>query len=112
MLKTKQRLRHDRDFIQVFKKGKRHSLGGVLLYYKTNNLPHTRIGFVVSKKYSPLAVKRNRQRRILQHALEKLYPKIIPGHDIIISYTNRDKVLPYRDAVSILETILHKIKLI
>ncbi len=105
MLGRNQRLHHNKDFIRVFKQCKRHSFGGVLLYYRKNNLNHTRIGFIVSKKYSLLAVKRNKQRRVLQYAAKKLYPTIKPGFDIIISYTNRDKVLPYRDAVIALKKI-------
>ena len=66
----------------------------------------------MSKKFSNLAVRRNRQRRILQASAQTLYPKLKPGFDIVISYTNRDKVLPYRDAVDVLNTILNKIKLI
>ena len=111
MLESSQRLCHNRDYIDVFKKGKRHSSGGVLLYYKKNNLPFTRIGFIVSKKYSNLAVARNKQRRILQSASRALYPHITPGFDIIISYTNKNKVLSYKDAITLLTHILKQKKL-
>lgn len=110
MLKSNQRLCHNQDFMKVFK-GKRHSLGGVLLYYRKNNLSTTRIGFVISKKYSLLAVRRNKQRRILQSAIQTIYPTILPGFDIVLSYTNHNKVLPYRDAVVILTELLKKTKL-
>jgi len=112
MLKSQQRLRHNRDFTRVFKQGKRHSFGGVLLSYGSNNLTYSRIGFVISKKYSPSAVRRNWQRRILQSAVYSLYPRIKPGFDIVISYTNRDKVLPYKDALSALVELFTKTNLI
>jgi len=112
MLRLQQRLRHNKDFIQVFKKGKRHSLGGVLLSYRQNNLDYTRIGFVISKKYSLSAARRNRQRRILQSASRSLYPLITPGFDIVLSYTNNNDVLPYKDAVVILTRLLRKTKLL
>ncbi|HIP50398.1 MAG TPA: ribonuclease P protein component [Candidatus Pacebacteria bacterium] len=112
MLKSQQRLRNNRDFIKVFKRGKRHSFGGILLSYTPNKLDYTRIGFVISKKFSPLAVRRNWQRRVLQSAMRSLYPNLKPGFDIIISYTNRNKVLPYRDALSILTELFTKTNLI
>lgn len=111
MLKSNYRLCHNQDFMEVFKKGKRHSLGGVLLYYKRNNLSDTRIGFVISKKYSLLAVKRNKQRRILQSAVQAIYPTIMPGFDIVLSYTNHNKVLSYEDAINILTELFKKTKL-
>ena len=112
MLKSQQRLRNNRDFILVFKRGKRHSFGGVLLSYRPNAIDRTRVGFVISKKYSPLAVRRNWQRRVLQSAMRSLYPNIKPGFDIVVSYTNRDKVLTYRDALRTLTEIFTKTNLI
>lgn len=108
MLSARNRLRHNNDFTHVLKKGKRHYFGGVLLYYADNTLDRSRIGFIVSKKHSPSAVKRNYQRRILQHAIHNLLPQIAPGKDIVISYTNHGKVLPYKEACSILLNALDK----
>ncbi len=112
MLKSQQRLRNNKDFVCVFQHGKRQYFDGILLYYRSNSLNYSRIGFVVSKKYSHLAVCRNRQRRILQNIAHHLYPKIKPGFDIIISYTNHDKVLPYRNALHILIELFTKTNLI
>jgi len=109
MLKSHQRLRNNKDFTQVFKHGKRRSFNGVLLSYTPNTFEHTRIGFVVSKKYSRLAVHRNRQRRILQSAVRSLYPQLRPGFDIIVSYTNHNKVLPYKNALDTLKELFTKI---
>ena len=112
MLKSQQRLRNNKDFVRVFKQGKRHSFSGVLLSYIPNNMEYSRIGFVISKKYSPLAVRRNWQRRILQSAIHPIYPQLKPGFDIIISYTNRNKVLPYKDASVVLTKLFTKTNLI
>jgi len=112
MLESQQRLRNNKDFIRIFKRGKRHSFGGVLLSYKSNNLDYSRIGFVISKKYSLLAVRRNWQRRILQSVVRSIYPNIRPGFDIVVSYTNRDKVLPYKGALGVLTELFTKTNLI
>lgn len=112
MLKSKQRLRKNKDFVRVFKQGKRHYFGGVLLSYIQNDVDQTRVGFVVSKKYSSLAVHRNKQRRILQSAMSHLYPKLKPGFDIVISYTNNDKMLLYKDARIVLTKLLTQTNII
>ncbi len=112
MLKSQQRLRNNKDFTRVFKQGKRHSFSGVLLSYIPNNMEHSRIGFVIGKKYSPLAVRRNRQRRILQSAILSISSQLKPGFDIVIYYTNRDKVLPYKDASIALTKLFTKTNLI
>ena len=112
MLDRPKRLQHNKDFIRVFKHGKRHFHGGVLLSFRVNHEQCSRIGFVVSKKYSLLAVNRNKQRRIIQAAIENLYPQIKPSFDIIISYTNRDKVLTYREACKILTALLNDASLL
>jgi ribonuclease P protein component len=112
MLGSNKRLHHNKDFIRVFKQGKRHFKGGVLLSYKINFQNSSRIGFIVSKKFSNLATHRNKQRRILQASAQTLYPKLKPGFDIIISYTNRDKVLTYKESLKILSEIYSKSQLL
>jgi len=98
--------------MQVFKNGKRHFYGGVLLSYRPNNLTNSRVGFAIGKKYSLSAVARNRQKRILRSVTEQIYTSILPGFDIVISYTNRDKVLPYKEALEIISKLLSKADLI
>ncbi|MEN8252182.1 MAG: ribonuclease P protein component [Patescibacteria group bacterium] len=112
MLGKDKRLRHNKDFIRVLKQGKRHYNGGVLLYYRPNDLEYSRLGFIVGKKYSLLAVRRNKQRRIFQSVAKELYPQLNPGFDIIISYTNRDKVLPYKSAQRILKELFEQANLL
>lgn len=105
MLSASNQLRHNNEFRHVLKNGKRHYFGGVLLYYTTNTVDTMRCGFIVGKKYSLLAVARNRQRRILQHAMRDFLPQILPNIDIVISYTNHGKVLPYKQAHDVLKKI-------
>jgi ribonuclease P protein component len=106
MLGRDHRIRHNNEFLHVLRKGKRHYFGGVLLYWTDNALPITRIGFIVGKKFSPSAVKRNRQKRILRHAARDLLPHIMPGKDIVISYTNDGKMISHTNARSIIEKTL------
>lgn len=106
MLSKDHRLRYNNDILRVLRNGKRHYFSGVLLYYIDNSLDQSRISFVVSKKTSSLAVKRNFQKRILRHVVQKLLPQITPGKDIVISYTNHNKMLPYKEAQKVLFNLL------
>lgn len=112
MLKKAQRLHRDTDFTNVLKNGKRHYFGGVLLYCIDNNEDVTRFGFIVSKKFSQKATERNRQRRILISALKTYLPNIASGKDIVVSYTNRGKVLTYKKALDALFELLNHFNLI
>lgn len=112
MLKKQYRLCNNNDFKNVYKNGKRHYDSGVLLYYAPNGLTHHRIACVVGKKYSLSAVRRNAQKRILSNVYTKLFPIILNHYDMIFIYTNRDNMLPYKEAFQILQRILRKASLI
>ncbi|MFA5986707.1 MAG: ribonuclease P protein component [Parcubacteria group bacterium] len=109
---TKPHRLHTYRFSSLYSQGKRHYFGGALLFFLPNNSPHSHIAYVVGKKYSPSAVKRNRQRRVLYAALHTHLLNLAPGYDIVISYTNRGKVLPYREACATLSALFSQAKLI
>lgn len=48
-----------------------------------NNLSYNRFGFIISKKVAPLAVDRNRSKRLLRSCVEDLFSEIKPGHDCL-----------------------------
>ena len=82
LLARENRLKKNRDFKNVFNKGK--SIAGlfVVIYWLPNKLSLNRFGFSVSKKVGN-AVFRNRIKRILRAILSK-DDKIEKGYDIII----------------------------
>ncbi len=84
-LPKKYRLKKRKDFAQVKIKGKliNQSLFGFLILEGQNN-PFPVFGFIVSKKVSLRAVKRNRVRRLLAEAVYPLLPQVKPGAKIII----------------------------
>jgi ribonuclease P protein component len=106
MLSKDHRLYDQKQFLVVLKKGKRHYNSGVLLYWTDNAYAKSRFGFIVGKKYSTSAVKRNRQKRILRSVVRDVLPQIVPGKDIVFSYANRDKVLPYIEAKKVILDLL------
>lgn len=50
-----------------------------------NNLPHSRFGFIVSKKVDKRAVVRNKTKRKVRFFIEKMRKNIAPGYDILFS---------------------------
>lgn len=84
MLPKENRLKKNKDFEMVFKKGKGFSQNFLFLKFIKNNLKVTRFGFVVSKKVSKKAVIRNRIKRRLREIVRKKIAEIEKGRDIII----------------------------
>jgi ribonuclease P protein component len=81
MLK-KEVLRGDRNFDRVYKKGKSAGDRYVVVFYKKNNLPYNRTGFLASKKVGN-AVARNRARRLMKESVRTMKPIAKTGFDII-----------------------------
>ena len=46
-----------------------------------NNFSYNRFGFIISKKVTPLAVDRNRSKRLLRTCVEDLFSEIKPAND-------------------------------
>ena len=75
MLPKKYRLKNNRAFEATYSQRKRLSDEFVILYFgrmKKNATDDTKIGFVVNKKYSKRAVKRNRAKRLFREAFRLL----------------------------------------
>ena len=74
------------------------------LRYQKNNLPHSRFGFVVSKKIDKRAVVRNRIKRLVRSAVEKKWT-MLPGWDMLfvmkpsIALQTRENVVKTADQV-------------
>lgn len=84
MLPKENRLKRDKDFEAVFKKGKEVKESFLLLKFCGNNLGQTRIGFVVSKKISPKAVVRNAIKRRMRESVRKMAPGMKKGFDVVL----------------------------
>ncbi|NEP45968.1 MAG: ribonuclease P protein component, partial [Okeania sp. SIO2H7] len=84
MLPKANRLRQNKDFSKIYKRGNRHSgkdlvLRGLRRSGKPevlNALVPTRVGISIGKKVSKQAVERNRLKRLIRAAIRELLPKI------------------------------------
>lgn len=84
MLLKKNRLTKKNDFDAVFQKGKSVKGDFLIVKFLKNNLPDTRVGFVISKKVSAKATMRNKVRRRLQAVAEKILKGKSNHSDVVI----------------------------
>jgi ribonuclease P protein component, eubacterial len=84
---NKEVLRGQRDFDRVYRRGKSTGDRYVVVFYKKNNLPYNRTGFLASKKVGN-AVARNRARRLMKESVRNMKPITAVGYDIIFIARN------------------------
>ncbi len=86
MLPKSNRLNKEKDFKNLFNRGKKYSLSSFKVYIKigSNNLKQSRFGFIVSKKISKKSVVRNKIKRRLREAIKDSLPEIKKGVDVAI----------------------------
>jgi len=63
---------------------------GMILYARANELPHTRVGFSVSRKYGG-AVQRNRLRRLYREVFRLTKEQLPAGLDLVLIPRNQQE---------------------
>lgn len=84
------KLKKNRDFVRVYKKGTVYLYDSIVVYVLKKRYGGIRVGFVTSKKTGG-AVKRNRSRRIMRRAFENVIENVNAD-----SGDNRDIILAAR----------------
>lgn len=84
MLKRKNRLIKNKDFKEVLKKGYFFREQYLAMKSLKTDFADTKIGFIVSKKFSKRAVMRNKAKRILSEILRLKIDNIKTGFDIVV----------------------------
>ena len=79
------RLRKSSEFQRVRQQGRRITSRLLTLAWMPNDVAQLRIGFVVSKRTSKLAVDRNYLKRLLGEAIRPYLAELAPGWDIVFS---------------------------
>lgn len=94
-----QRLHQSSDIAEIFSSTKPQYLEGVQVYLKYNNLSDHRLGVIISKKFVPLAVDRNRLKRQVRELFRKSIVTKNHNYDILvlvrtkITSQNKDSIL-------------------
>lgn len=83
MLPLKNRLKKKKDFERILKQGKGFTEDFLFLKIIKNDFKVSRVGFIVSKKISKKAVRRNKIKRRLREIAYSYLDKIQPGFDLV-----------------------------
>jgi len=83
------RLRKSSEFQRVRQQGRSITSRLLILAWIPNEVAKLRIGFVVSKRISKLAVERNHIKRLLGEAIRPSLPELSGGWDIVFSARNQ-----------------------
>ena len=88
------KLRHSRQFREVYTRGRRFSGPHLTIILMPNQLYVSRLGLMVSKKQFKLSTQRHFIQRRLREAYRLNKARFLPGYDIIISVQkfNKDKI--------------------
>ncbi|MEE2819218.1 MAG: ribonuclease P protein component [Planctomycetota bacterium] len=98
---SNERIRKRVEFERVFKKGKRKTVGPLLMYTLDSEFPYARIGFSIPKRVGN-AVKRNKIRRRCREAFRLMKSELPSNLDIVLSVRPHDvlSVDEYQDYIS------------
>jgi len=105
------RLRKRSDFQRVRQQGRSITSQLLILAWLPNEIGRLRIGFVVSKRISKLAVERNYIKRLLSEAMRSALPELPGGWDIVVSARNQVTTADLHTLEEDLVNLLHRVRL-
>lgn len=103
------RLRKNRDYNLVYKKGKKFYNRYFILIIKKKGKQNTRVGFSITKKYGN-AVERNRMKRQLREIIRKQAHSLKKGIDMVVIPKKNTKELSFSQLNESLRAVLEKSK--
>ena len=84
----------------------------LILAWIPNDVGRLRVGFVVSKRISKLAVERNRVKRLLGEAIRRHLSELPVGWDIVLSARNHITVADLDALEQDIVNVLHRARLL
>lgn len=94
MLPEGNRLQRERDFVNLWRRGREARTQGLRIRSVKTSNTKPRVGIVVSKKISKLATRRNRIRRVIKEALRPIIPSLRGKRDYLVVVTPQFKEVP------------------
>ncbi|MCK5123315.1 MAG: ribonuclease P protein component [Candidatus Pacebacteria bacterium] len=108
MLKKELRIRKQKEFDNIFKKGAYFSERFLALKTVENDLEISRFGFIVSNKISKKAVERNRIKRLLRETIRLRWNEIKPGFDVVFIFRGKEVKKSFDDVDIVVENLLKR----
>ena len=106
-MNKRQRIKKDKEFQQVFKKGKSFGNRQFVVYcYRKEMQPEFRIGLSVSKKVGN-AVTRNRIKRYLRQCFLEMKDEVQNDMDYVIIARNQAATKDFHETKKSLQHVLH-----
>ncbi len=112
MLKKNNRLKKSKDFNTVQRFGRSVRNDFLFLKFFSNNRENSRIGFVVSSKFSKKANERNLMKRRLREISRELFPQIRQGYDICMFVSKKSAKPDFLETKEAVKKALKKADLI
>ncbi len=106
------RLKPEKIYEKVFKKGKSFKEGFLILKIVSNNLKINRFAFIVSKKVSKKATLRNKVKRRLRELVRTKMPESKKGIDGILIASPGLETKDFQEIKKSLDKLFRKAKLI
>jgi ribonuclease P protein component len=106
------RLRKNSEFQKVRQQGRSIASRLLILAWMPNNVERLRIGFVVGKRISKLAVERNYIKRLLGEAIRPHLPELPSGWDIVFSVRTMTGTTDLQTLQQEIETLLRRAHLL
>lgn len=103
------RLRRPEDFRRLRERAPRSWATPLLvLYAAPNDAAACRVGVTVGKRVARSAVRRNRLRRRVREALRLRYPRLAPGHDLLLIARPASAGASWADLAAAVDTLLRR----
>lgn len=100
-------LKRNKQFRQVYRKGKSVACRELVLIYAKNRSDMVHVGFSVGKKLGNSVV-RNRVKRRLREAFRPNLPLLLPGFDLIVIARDAARDAPFSSLADRLRYLLRK----
>jgi len=103
------RLRSQRQFLEVYRDGRSHHAGPLVVYARPNSLDHPRLGLSVPRRAGG-AVRRNLVKRRLREAFRLMQHDLPVGYDIVINVRAHEPLIlaEYQRLLARAATKLHR----
>lgn len=112
MLKKANQLRLDKEFNQVFKKGRSGYVEILGIKAFLTKAEDSRFGILVSNKVSKKAVERNKIKRQIREILRLKLAKIKPGYDIVIITLPAILSKDYKEIEAAIDIALNRLRIL